>query len=93
MSFISFLMVFLCYGYALVMMLEWFSHALPGSFLNSIRRFSFYLCLPLFKVSRGWFSFQWHGFDSRGLGLAFALWIVGRFGVPWLVIWGFSLKG
>jgi hypothetical protein len=27
------------------------------------------------------------------LGLAFALWIVGRFGVPWLVIWGFSLKG
>ncbi len=93
MNAIAFFLVLLCYGYSLILMMEWLIHALPGSFLNPIRRFFFYLGFPLLKIGRGWFSLQWHGFDSRGLGLAFALWMIGRFGVPWLVIWGFTLKG
>lgn len=93
MNAIAFFLVFLCYGYALALMLEWLFHALPGNFLNLLRRFFFYLGFPLLKIGRDLFSFQWHGFDSRGLGLAFALWMVGRFGVPWLVLWSFTLKG
>jgi len=93
MSVISFLFVFFCYGFAIVLMMDWFFHALPGGLLNPLRRFFFYLGSSFLETSRGWFSFQWKGIDSRGLGLAFALWMVGRFGVPWLVIWCFTLKG
>jgi hypothetical protein len=93
MNAIAFFGVFCCYGYALILMMEWLVHALPGSSLNPFRRFFFYLGYPFLKIGRGWFSFQWNGFDSRGLGLSLALWMMGRFGVPWLVLWGFTLKG
>ncbi len=93
MIFLALLLTLFCNVYALVLMMDWLFHSLPGSFLNPVRKLFFYLTLPLLKPCRSWFSFQWNGFDSRGLGLAFILWMLGRFGIPWLCLWGFALRG
>jgi hypothetical protein len=93
MSLPAILLVVFCYSYSLVLMFDWLLHALPGRSLNPLRRFLFFLAYPTLKSCRGWLSFQWLGFDSRGLVLAFALWMIGRYGVPWLFLLGMTLKG
>jgi uncharacterized protein YggT (Ycf19 family) len=93
MSLMAIFLILFCYGYAFVLMFDWLLHALPGGHLNPFRRFFFSIAYPTLKFSRGWMSFQWSGFDSRGLALAFTLWMIGRYWIPWLMWWGVTLKG
>jgi hypothetical protein len=84
----------LCFNLAAyLLILEWFIHALPGAGLNFARRALFKASFPLLKLSDRFFDLKWGFFNSRGLLLAVLLLLVSRYGVPWLVFFGFSMRG
>ncbi len=89
---LAYLSLALCYLGALLLGLEWLAHSLPGAWLNFIRRSLFKLSFPLVAWSEEHLAFEIGAFRSRGLLLAVALVIVGRFGVPWLILASFSLR-
>ncbi|HEY5037475.1 MAG TPA: hypothetical protein VIJ93_00225, partial [bacterium] len=78
---------------ALLLIVEWLSHLAPGAVLNPIRRVLFRLCLPFLKWSDHFFSVQSPFFNSRGLLTALLLIAIGRYGVPWLILLSYSLRG
>ena len=90
---LAYLLAILCDLGAFLLVLEWLIHVLPGAGLNPIRRGLFRLSLPFLQWCDRCFIVKWGSFNSRGLILAALFLIVARYGVPWLVLLSFSLRG
>jgi hypothetical protein len=91
-NFIYFFYVFLNLA-AFVLVLEWFFYFMPGQQLNGIRKTLFNLSFPLLSCSERFFSIRWGRFHSRGLLMAFLFWMLGYLGLPWLILYSYSLRG
>lgn len=78
---------------SILLVFEWAAHALPGEWLNPVRRTLFNLTFPLLKWNDRFLSIKWGPFHSRGLLLAFIFLMISRYGVPWLIILSYSLRG
>ena len=89
----AYLLAVLCDLGAVLLILEWLLHVLPGGTLNPIRRGLFALTFPLLKWSDRFLSFRWDTFNSRGLLTAVLLLAVSRCAVPWLVLFSYTLRG
>jgi len=76
----------------LLLILEWFFYFMPGASLNGIRKLFFYLTYPLLGWSDRFFSVRLGLFNSRGLFTALLLWGIGYLGVPWLILFSYSLR-
>ena len=90
---LAYLVALFCNLGALFLALEWLAHALPGAWLNPLRRNLFGITFPILKFSDRFLSFRLDSFDSRGLLAALLLLAIGHYGVPWLVMYGFSVRG
>ena len=77
----------------LLLVLEWLFYFLPGASLNGIRKVLFYITYPLLGWSDRFFSIRFDLFNSRGLFTALLLWGVSYLGVPWLILFSYSLRG
>src|ERR1700679_3596125 len=77
---------------ALLLILEWFFYFMPGASFNGVRKIFFYLTYPLLGWSDCFFSVRLGLFNSRGLFTALLMWGVGYLGVPWLILFSYSLK-
>lgn len=89
----AYLTAFLLNLAAFVLAVEWLLHALPGPGLNGFRRLFFMASYPLLKWTDGFLSFRWGSFNSRGLLTAILFLAVSRYGIPWLVLMAYSLRG
>ncbi len=78
---------------AFVLLVEWLLHAVRGPALNGFRRLFFLVSYPLLKWSDGFLSIRWGSFNSRGLLTAILFLAVSRYGIPWLVLLAYSLRG
>jgi hypothetical protein len=78
---------------AFLLFLEWLVHLLPGAGLNPVRRGLFRISFPLLQWSDRYCAVKWGTLNSRGILLAALLLMVGRYGVPWLILFSFSLRG
>jgi uncharacterized protein YggT (Ycf19 family) len=90
---LAYLLAILCDLGAVLLIVEWLVHVLPGAWLNPIRRGLFKLCFPLLKLSDQFLPFRWDSFNARGLLTAFLLLAISRCGIPWLVVFSYSLRG
>lgn len=90
---LSYFLVLLCDLGAFLLVLEWSAHVLPGAWINPFRRGLFNLSFPLLKWSDRFFSFRWDSFDARGLLTAILLFVISHCGIPWLVVYSYSLRG
>lgn len=78
---------------ALLLVLEWLVHFLPGAWLNFARKGLFNAAFQMLKWNESFLSFKWGSFHSRGLLMAVLFVILSRYGVPWLVLLSYSLRG
>jgi hypothetical protein len=78
---------------ALVLILEWVLHFVPGAPLNGVRKLVFNLTFQLLFWSERFFSIRLGSFNSRGLLTAGLLLAVSCLGIPWLIIFSYSLRG
>jgi len=78
---------------ALLLILEWLLHLVPGAGLNFARRGLFLATYPFLKWSDGFFSLKWGSFNSRGFFMAVLLLLLSRYGIPWLVLLSYSMRG
>ncbi len=78
---------------AFLLIMEWLVHVLPGAWLNPVRRGLFEIIFPLLKFSDRFLSFRLDSFNARGLLTAVLLLAVNWFGIPWLVVFSYSLRG
>jgi hypothetical protein len=90
---LAYLLAILCNLGAFLLVLEWLVHLVPGAELNPIRRGLFRVSFPLLQLSDRYFAIKWGALNTRGLILAALFLIVGRYGVPCLVFFSFSLRG
>jgi hypothetical protein len=90
---VAYLLLPICQVLAFLLCLEWVLHAVPGAGLNPVRRGLFLSLFPLLSLSERFFSIEIGKFRSRGLLLALSLSIIGRYGVPWLVLASYGLRG
>lgn len=90
---LAYLLAVLCNLGTFLLVLEWLVHLIPGAGLNPIRRGLFRVSFPFLQWSDRYFAVKWGSFNSRGLILAVLFLIVGRYGVPWLVLFSFSSRG
>lgn len=90
---LAYFIALLCHLGAFLLVFEWLTHALPGAWLNSLRRGLFEILFPILKFSYRFLSFRLESFDSRGLLAAFLLLAIGHYGVPWMVMIGFTMRG
>ena len=90
---LAYFLSFLCDLGALLLIVEWLVHALPGAWLNPVRKGFFELSFPLLQWSDRFLSFRLDSFNARGLLTALLLLAVGFCGIPWLVVLGYSLRG
>jgi len=77
----------------LVLVLEWIFFFLPAVKFNGIRRVLFKISSFLLSWTSDFFSIQYGAFRFRGLLFAFLLWMASFYGVPWLVLFSYSLRG
>jgi len=77
---------------ALLLILEWFFYFMPGAPFNRVRKMFFYLTYPLLGWSDRFFSVRLGLFNSRGLFTALLMWGVGYLGLPWLILFSYSLR-
>lgn len=89
---LAYVLTFLLYLGALVLVLEWFFHLLPGPAFNSIRRNLFVITNPFIKGSDPVFLWKIGPVGLRGLWMALLFWIIARFGIPWLVLLSYTLR-
>lgn len=80
-------------GLALLLAFDWLLKIMPGAGLNSARRFLFRACFPVLKWGGRLFFRGALSPETGGLWLAVLLAVVSRFGVPWLILLGYSLRG
>lgn len=92
-SILAYLLMFVLNVAALLLILEWLVHLLPGSGWNRARRFFFQLSYPFFRYGTDYFPFRLGNLEFRGLLIAFFLLALSRFGMPWLVLLGYNLRG
>jgi hypothetical protein len=90
---LAYLLLLLCDLGAFLLILEWLVHLLPGAGLNPMRRVLFRISFPFLRWSDRYCVMKWGSFHSRGLLLAVFLVAIGRYGIPWLVLFSFSLRG
>jgi len=88
-----YLLTFLLDLTSLVLVLEWLLHIVPSVALNGIRKFVFNLTYPLLSWSDRLFSIRWGLFNSRGLLTAVLLLAISCLGLPWLILYGYALRG
>jgi uncharacterized protein YggT (Ycf19 family) len=81
-----FLMAVMCLLLALL-------HWLPGSFGNSLRRLTFSVCRPWLSLGTRWALFRVGRIDLAALTAALVFVLLGRFLMPWMVLWGYSIRG
>ena len=93
LSLLAYLLTVLLDLAAVLLILEWLVHLLPGAGLNFARRGLFLATYPLIKWSDGFFSIRRGSFNSRGFFTAVLFLLLSRYGIPWLVLWGYSLRG
>ena|SRR5579859_3956429 len=89
----AYLLMALFYLLAFVLLVEWFFHLLPGWWLNPVRRFLFRLSFPLLKWGEACFPLRIGSVDFTPLLMALTLLMISRYGIPWLILWSFSLRG
>jgi hypothetical protein len=89
----AYLLSFICDLGAFLLIVEWLVHVLPGPWLNPVRRMMFEISYPLLKWSDRFFSFQADSFNARGLLTAILLLVISYCGIPWLVVFSYSLRG
>ena len=77
---------------AFILILEWAVHWLPGAFWNPLRRALFRFSYPFLKAGEI-FGVRWGNFDATPLVAAALLLLVTRWGLPWLVLLSYSLRG
>jgi len=70
-----------------------FFQMIPGAFGSSLRRFLFNACHPWLKVAERMFPVQVAGWNGTPFLAAAVLFVLCRFAVPWLVLWGYAWKG
>jgi len=90
---LAYLLVIGCYLLAFLLVLEWLFHELPGSGLNFARRALFRISLPWLKWCEQFFSLKVGSFNSRGLFMALLFLVISRYGLPWLILFSYSLRG
>ncbi|SRR5260221_11406658 len=89
----GYLLVVLCDFGALLLILEYLVHLLPGAGLNSARRTLFHLSSHLLKWNEHLLGSKWGSFNSRGLLTAFFLLIISRYVASLIVLYSYSLRG
>jgi len=77
----------------LILVLECFFYFVPIASLNWARKVFFYLTFPVLSWSDRFFSVRMGLFNSRGLLTALLLWSISYFGMPWLILLSYSLRG
>lgn len=77
-------LLFLAYGFLQLM---------PGTFGNSARRYLFNTCYPWIRFAERIIPVRFGSVDLTAFLAAAVLLALCRFGVPWLVLFGYSLKG
>src|SRR5579859_6600684 len=92
LSLLAYLLTALLDLAALLLILEWFFHLVPGAGLNFIRRTLFQATYPLIQFSDRFFSIRWGSFHSRGFFMALLLLLLSRYGIPWLVLLSYPLR-
>ena len=90
---LAYLGIMVCDIMAFLLVLEWLAHLMPGAGLNPIRRSLFLMLYPLLKLSDRFLSFKWPGGGTRGLFAALLLALISHYGLPWIVLFSFSLRG
>jgi hypothetical protein len=90
---LAYLLAILCDLLAILLALEWLVHLLPGPGLNFARRVLFRASLPWLKWCDRFFSLKVGSFNSRGLFMALLFLAIGRYGLPWLILFSYSLRG
>ncbi|HET9868872.1 MAG TPA: hypothetical protein VFR02_00025 [bacterium] len=88
----AYLLTLLLHLAALLVALDWLFHRLPGAGLHPLRRALFRLLFPL----RRWgdsLGLRRDNMDFTPVFLIALMLGVGRFGLPWLALLGFSLRG
>ena len=78
---------------AFILILEWLFYSLPGSAFNGIRKILFRVSYPFLSWGERFFTIRWASFNSRGLLTALLLWTMSYLGVPWLILYGYFLRG
>ncbi len=89
---LAYFLAILCNLGTFLLMLEWLVHLLPGAGLNPIRRGLFRASFPFLQWCDRYFAVKWGSFNSRGLLLAFLFFVLGRYGVPCLILFSFSFR-
>ncbi len=90
---LAYLLAIVCNLEAFILVLEWLVHLFPGAGLNPIRRTLFRISFPFLQWSDRYFEIKVDFFNSRGLLLAVLFLIISLYGVPWLVLFSFSMRG
>jgi hypothetical protein len=90
---LAYFLVLLCDLGALLLILEWLVHVLPGGWLNPVRKVLFEVSFPLLKWSDNFLSIRWGTFNSRGLLTAVLLLVLSRCAIPWLIFFSYTLRG
>src|SRR5690242_11651391 len=89
----AYLLLVLFYLMAFVLLVEWLFHLLPGAWLNSVRRLLFRISFPMLKMGEACFPLRIGAVDLTALLMALTLLAICRYGIPWLILWGFSIRG
>lgn len=90
---LAYFFALLCDLCAFLLIVEWLVHVLPGAWLNPVRRGLFEVSFPLLKWSDRFLSFRLDSFNARGLLTALLLLVISFCGVPWLVVFSYSMRG
>jgi uncharacterized protein YggT (Ycf19 family) len=96
----GFLVTWVAYGigaWLFVVALLFLAHGLlqlvPGTFGNSARRYLFNTCYPWIRTAERILPVRFGNVDLTAFLAAAILLALCRFGIPWLVLFGFALKG
>ncbi len=77
---------------ALLIGFEWVGHQIPGAGLNPARKFLFKTTYPFLKLG-ALLGLRRTAFDWTPGVMIVLLLLVSRLGLPWVVWFGFSLRG
>ena len=89
----AYMLSFFLYGGSLLLLLDWGLGLVPGAAWNPARRLLFRICFPVLKWNSRLFQNSPSSLGLHSLWAAFVLAALGRYGVPWLVLLSYSLRG
>jgi hypothetical protein len=80
-------------GMAWILILGWVLHFVPGWRLNRVRRFFFRFSRPLLQWGEAHYPLRFASLEATPILLAVLLLALCRYGVPWLVLLSFAIRG